>query len=567
MKVSYNWLKDLVPFDHKPEELAEVLTLAGFEIDAIDAITLDYAGLVVGEVLERIKHPDADKLSVCTVSVGGAEPLQIVCGAPNVAKGQKVPVATVGTELPGGFNIRKAKIRGQHSFGMICSEAELGLSDNADGIWVLPGTVTVGEPVAKALGFETDYVLDVSITPNRPDALSHYGIAREIAAITGNALNNPEIRVPESAEKAADHIKVTIETPAGCPRYAARLIRGISRGSSPDWMARRLRAVGMRPISLAVDITNYVLLELGHPLHAFDYHLVKDGHIVVREAAKGESIVTLDGKTRKLSEGTVLICDAEKPVAIGGIMGGDNSEINDNTVDILLESAYFAPDYIRRSLRHLGMFSEASQRFERGADPNNVMKAMNRACQLFAELAGGQVAAGVVDAYPVEIRPKHITLDPDYVNRLLGTTLSQAEMVALLGKLNIPVANGEVIVPTYRPDMEQEADVAEEVARMLGYDNIPLKVVSPLPYSNNFDPFDDFLEAIRQSLSGIGIQEIVTNSMINKESWGEITGAEIYPIMNPISGDMNGMRNSLVPSLLTALRWNVNRQVRDLKMF
>ncbi|MCB0258132.1 MAG: phenylalanine--tRNA ligase subunit beta, partial [Calditrichaeota bacterium] len=331
MKISYNWLKEYVDFSMTAEELGEALTLVGFEVEDVVRKGLDLPGVVVGKVLSKAKHPDADKLSLCTVTVGGERELPIVCGAPNVAEGQLVPVATVGAELPGGFKIRKAKIRGEVSEGMICSEAELGISEEADGIWILPEGTPLGKPLAQALGYETDYMLDISITPNRPDALSHIGIAREVAAITGNPLKLPDVAFPEGSEKTAEAVAVEIDCPAGCPRYAARLVRNIKLGPSPDWMARRLETVGMRPINNIVDITNYVMLETGQPLHAFDAERIAKHKIVVRESKPGETFTTLDEKTHELPAGTVLICDGEKPVALGGIMGGLNSEVGEET--------------------------------------------------------------------------------------------------------------------------------------------------------------------------------------------------------------------------------------------
>lgn len=567
MKVSYNWLKEFVDIELSPDELADRLSMAGFEVEEVVMKGVDYPGVVTGKVVERIKHPNADRLSVCTVDIGAEETLNIVCGAPNVAAGQIVPVATVGTELPGGFKIRKSKIRGELSQGMICSEEELGLAETSEGIWVLGDDLPLGKSLPEVLDFETDYVIDMWVPPVRPDALSHIGIAREVAAFTGKSLKVPVPVYAEGSTDVADHAVVEIECPEGCPRYTAKLIRNIKLGPSPDWMARRLEAVGMRSINNIVDITNYVMLETGQPLHAFDYDLLAGQKIIVRESKAGEKFITLDDKTHKLQAGTVLICDVEKPVALGGIMGGLNSEVNDDTNHILLESASFSADYIRQSLRYLKMHSEASQRFARGSDPNGVLHAQNRAVELMAKYANGEIDSGVVDTYPTPVEESRIPFQPEAVNRLLGTILSESEMIDLLESIELGVEDGQVVAPTFRPDMRRTADVAEEVGRLYGYNNIPASTMSPLAYDNVFNEFDDFLDYLRHTLAGGGLREVVTNSMIVAETWEKLTGAAIFPIMNPINQEMTGMRSSLVPSLLEVVRWNQNRQVRDLAIF
>jgi len=567
MKISYNWLKEYVDIDLDPQDLADKLSMLGFEVDAVDKLSLDIPGVVIGKVLTREKHPDADRLSVCTVDVGGDEPLGIVCGAPNVDAGQTVAVATVGAVLPGDFKIRKAKIRGQVSQGMICSEAELGISDEADGIWVLSDELEIGTGLGEAMGRETDYVLDVGITPDRPDAMSHIGIAREVAAVTGKPLKIEAAPVSESGENISDYANVTIKTPDSCPRYAARMIRNITIKESPDWMKQRLEAAGMRALNNIVDITNYVMLETGQPLHAFDFDTLAGGEIIVRESEAKENFVTLDDKKHTLPESTVMICDAEKAVAIGGIMGGLNSEVTDSTKNILLEAAYFNARNVQSSARKMGIVSEAGQRFSRGADPNGIQFALDRASALLAELADGEVLTGTVDVYPTEIQPLEVELQVEPINRLLGTTLSEEEMIKLLASIDIDVRNGKAVIPTFRPDITQTADLAEEVGRLFGYDNIPVSELSGLPYRNTFLAEDDFIDYLRDLLVGAGCQEVVTTSMVNIDSWHKMTGDEIYPIMNPISSDMDGMRNSLIPSLLEVVRFNANRQRRDLALF
>ncbi len=566
MKISYNWLKDYLPLNEDPYQIGEKLSLTGLEVEEIIEKKLDIPNVVVGKVLSSEKHPNADKLSVCRVDVGDEE-LTIVCGAPNVAPGQTVPVAKVGALLPIGMKIRKSKIRGVESVGMICSEEELGLAEHSDGIWVLPDTLPIGVPLAQALQFETDYILDISVTPNRPDCLSHIGVAREVGAIIGKPIQKPEVQLSEMDQPAADYIKIRIDTPEGCPRYAARVIRNIRVGESPAWLVQRLEAVGMRSINNVVDVTNYVMMETGHPLHAFDYDLIRGGQIIVRESVEGEKFTTLDDKEHTLKAGTVLICDAERPVAIGGIMGGLNSEVNQNTVNILLESAYFKPESIQRSARYLDIHSEASQRFERGADPNGVLYALDRAAQLIAELAGGEVLKGAVDEYPRKIEPKRIPLKTEQINRLLGTNLSAKEMSEILERIELRVEDGEVVVPTFRPDLERVADLAEEVARLYGLDNIPAKEQTVIQYRIPRNELDFFADRLREILTGMGIQEVITNSMINREVWEKLTGKPIYPILNPISRDMDGMRNSLLPSLAQVIQHNRNRQIKDLRIF
>jgi len=567
MKISYNWLKDFVEIDLDPQVLADKLSMLGFEVDAVDKRSLDIEGVVIGKVLTKEKHPDADRLSYCSVDIGSGEPLNIVCGAPNVAAGLTVAVATVGTVLPGDFKIRKSKIRGVVSQGMICSESELNISDEADGIWELPDTLSVGSGLGVALGFENDYVLDISITPDRPDAMSHIGIAREVAAAVGKELKIASPKVAEHSDKSSQHASIKIDTSEGCPRYAVRLIRNIKIGSSPEWMQRRLEAAGMRPLNNVVDITNYVMLETGQPLHAFDFDTLAGGKIIVRESKEGETFETLDNKKHTLPENTVMICDAEKSVAIGGVMGGLNSEVSDSTTTVLLESAYFKAENVQSSARKMGIVSEAAQRFSRGTDPNGVVRALERAAELLAEYAGGEVLSELLDVYPTEINKRSIPLDVAQINKLLGTDLSADAMAKLLKPIDIDVQNGNAIIPTFRPDISVTADLAEEVGRLFGYDNIPVRELTALPYRNNFLPEDDFLDYLRDLLVGAGCQETITNSMINVKQWQNLTDEEIYPIMNPISSDMDGMRNSLIPSLLEVVRFNANRQRRDLALF
>ncbi|RMF59788.1 MAG: phenylalanine--tRNA ligase subunit beta, partial [Calditrichaeota bacterium] len=410
MKVTYNWLKTYAEFDLSPDDLVQTLTMLGFEVDAVDALSWDFDGVVVGRVTRKVRHQNAEKLWVCDVDIG-TEHLSVVCGAPNVQVGQKVPVAKAGTRLPDGRVIESATIRGVRSEGMICSEAELGISSRGQGIMVLDDDVEFGKRLQDALG-RGDVVLDIDVTPNRPDCFGVIGIAREIAAACGTKLRKPDIRLKETQAQTSDYIRVNIIDAQKCPRYTARYISGVKIGPSPWRLAHRLEAVGIRSINNVVDVTNYVMMETGQPLHAFDYDLLAGGEINVKCAAEGERFTTLDGVVRTLNSECLLICDARQPVAIGGVMGGENSEVTEKTANVLLESAYFDPTNIRRTAKALGIVTEASRRFERGVDPNGAPYALHRAAQLIAELTGGTVSSGFVDAYPSRIENARVTLRP-----------------------------------------------------------------------------------------------------------------------------------------------------------
>lgn len=566
MKASYNWLKEFVHFHLTPEELAEKLSLAGLEVEEIieKGFSLDH--VVIGKVITSEKHPNADKLKVCTVDVG-TDTLQIVCGAPNVAPDQKVPVAVSGAVLPGGFKIKKAKLRGVESNGMICAQDELGISDDHSGIWVLPEDAPVGVELKDYLNQEKDYVYDLSITPNRPDCLSHYGIAREIAALTGGDIQLPEFSVTEGNESIDSLTKITIASPEGCPRYAARVIRNVKIGPSPVWLRNKLEAVGIRSINNVVDVTNFVLMELGHPLHAFDYDTLANHEIVVRFSKPGETFITLDGKEHKLPENAVMICDGEKPVALGGIMGGENSEVTNDTVNILLESAYFNPVFINRTAKTLNISTDASHRFERGADPNGVITALDRAAELIREVAGGEIAKGIIDVYPNPIEKKSVDLNLDYINRLIGVDFNEEQISSLLAPLGIDVKDGKAVIPTYRPDIERNADIAEEVSRLFGFDNIPAREVTEIPYGTIPNRFDEFLDEVKIYFANNGFYEIITNTMVKKEFHEKIIGEEALPIMNPVSQDFSVVRRYLTPSLLEVVKNNLNRQNYDLRLF
>ena len=567
MKISLNWLKNYIDINVPLDTFVEKLTLAGIEVEEVIPIGGDLPGVVIGHVLEKEKHPDADKLTVCNVDVGGENPVTIVCGAPNVAAGMTVPVATVGAVLPGDFKIKKAKLRGIVSKGMICSEKELGLGEDQSGIWDL-GTMDArpGTPINDALEIENDSILDLSITPNRPDCLSALGIARELGAILGVSVKKPVVEIFESANRVENLAKVRIEAPHGNPRYSARIIENVKIGSSPEWLKKVLKAAGMRPINNVVDVTNYVMLELGQPLHAFDHKLLAGSEIVVRESRTGEKFTTLDEKDHELPARTVLICDGDKPVALGGIMGGMNSEISDDTTTILLESAYFAPEAIRSHAKVLSISSESSQRFERGTDPNGVLFAQDRAAGLIAELTGGEVASGVIDVYPQIIEEKHIALRPEKIKQVLGLDMNPGKIRELLLPLGVVYEEGIAIAPTFRPDLEREIDLVEEVARRYGLDNIEGNEKVEILYHFPVNKTDLFMDRLRSFLSARRLYEVVTNTMVSAK---DHIDDRIQPVslLNPLSDDMDTMRTSMVPSLLRVFTHNQNRQLSDIQIF
>ena len=567
MKVSYNWLKDYVDFDLTPEELAEKLTMVGFEVEEIIQTLSKFEKIVVGKIKSCVKHPDADRLSVCEVELPD-NTYNVICGAPNVQIGQNIPFAQVGVSLPNGLKIKKAKIRGTESFGMICSEEELGLVEHSDGIWVLPEEWSVGEDVYERLLDTQDFIFDIAITPNRPDAMSMIGIAREIAAFTDKDLKIPEINLVEDDEPASKLISIEIENPEGCPRYAAKVIKNVKIKASPKWMADRLTVAGVRPINNIVDITNYVLLETGQPLHAFDHKFIEDSKIVVRFSTENEKFITLDEKERELPHETVLICDGKKSVAIGGIMGGLNSEVTEKTKTVLLESAYFNPVHISRSSKKLGLSTEASQRFERGMDPSGVLFAANRAAYLMSELAGGKILSGEVDNYLNKIESRKISVRIERINKVLGTSITENEVIKILSSLGIEYKIGKATIPTFRPDLEREVDIIEEIARCITFDNIPVKEKTSIYYENQANDKDTYLSFLKKKLVELEFNEALTNSMIPKEMiTDENKDDYLVPIYNPISDDMNIMRPSLIPGLLKSVIYNLNRNQPNIRLF
>ncbi len=575
MLVSLRWLQDYVDIDLSPGELADRLTMAGLEVDAVETRTPAFSGVVVGKVLSVSAHPDADKLRLCEVSTG-AQTYRVVCGAPNLRTGMISAFAAVGAVLPGGFTIKQAKIRGQQSDGMLCSEQELGIGDDASGIIELPETLTPGEDLASALGLN-DTVFDICITPNRSDCLSITGIAREVAAITCKPFRYPVCNLTEREGNIAEIASVKILDPDLCPRYTARLIRNVKIAPSPRWMRLRLEAVGLRAINNIVDITNFVMLELGQPLHAFDYHLLEEGRIVVRRAIEGEAFTSLDGKDRSLSADTLMICDGAKPVAVAGVMGGQNSEVQDNSQDILLESAYFDPSSIRRTAKRLGMPTDAAYRFERGIDPEGLIRALDRAAQLMADCAEGEIVEGIIDAYPRQIeRAANITLASDRIGTVLGTDLCEEEIVALLKVLNMEVMQEgkrlSVTPPSYRVDIKREEDLIEEVARLYGYGLIP-ETIPEIKTQPDRDMRHRMVSKIRTCLTGDGYTEVINYSFTTPESvealrLGEADNRRRFiRILNPLSEDQSVMRTSPIYGLLDTMRRNLNTGNTNLRFF
>ena len=575
MIVTYSWLKEFVDCDLTPDELGHRLTMAGLEVDALTKTGDGLDNVIVARLLSVDPHPEADRLTVCRVATGSEE-LQVVCGARNHKAGDRVALAQVGAVLPGDFKIKKSKIRNLESCGMLCSEKELGLADTSEGIMILPGDLPLGLPVFDALGLK-DARFELGLTPNRPDCLSVAGVAREVSAMVEKPLVLPRPQLRESGAAAAGETSVTIEEPQHCPRYAARLIRGVTVGPSPDWLVRRLEAVGQRAINNVVDVTNYVLMELGHPLHAFDFRRLRGGRIVVRCAAEGETFTTLDSQVRTLAANDLTICDAVGPVALAGIMGGENSEICAETTDILLESAYFNPVTVRRTSKRLGIHSESSHRFERGADIDMVPLALDRAAALIAEVAGGSIAPGVIDVYPQALAPRKIELSAERCAAILGLRIEPGEMARLLGNIGLKVeARGAalaVTIPNFRPDLEREIDLIEEVARLAGYDQIPTTLPVSRILCQRPPQAQQQQRALRDALVAAGFAETINYSFIAPQAWDQIGLAMDDPrrvtvaVLNPLTEEQSVMRTSLVPSMLDTVARNLSHRSRDLRLF
>jgi len=577
MKVSLRWLRDYVDIDMDPKDLADRLTMAGLEVDAVEEYTPAFTGVVTAKILSMKPHPGADKLHLLEVTTG-EQVLPIVCGAQNMKAGDIVALAVVGATIPGGYSIKSSKIRGEASEGMLCSEDELGIGPDASGILILPKDTPLGVNLIDQLDLR-DTVLDIGVTPNRSDCLSIIGIAREVAVLCGKKLRYPKITFRESSEDIHKLTSVEILDPDFCPRYTARMIKGVRILPSPKWMRLRLEAVGLRAINNVVDVTNFVMMELGQPLHAFDFRFLEEGRIVVRRSREGEPFVSLDGKTRNLNAETLMICDGRKPVAIAGIMGGENSEVKDDTETVLLESAYFNPSTIRRGARFLGMGTDAAFRFERGIDPEGVVRALDRAAQLIAELSGGRVCKGHIDTYPKKVAVSGpIPLRMKRAEAMLGTPVKTAEAKAIFKGLEMNVERGgngvlSITPPTFRVDLWREIDLIEEIARIHGYDKIPVTIPAIPAPGDIHDRKREFETAVRTALNGQGYTEILNYSFVTPHS-ADLLGLDekdecrrFVRIANPLTEDQAVMRTTLLYGLLETMRRNVNSGSPDLKMF
>ena len=576
MIVTYNWIKEFVDCDLPVEELSHLLTMLGLEVERMEIVGGGMDDVVVAQVVEKAQHPNADKLSLCKVN-DGSEILTIVCGAQNFKAGDKVALAKIGATLPGDFKIKRSKIRGEESFGMLCSEKELALATESAGIMILPESFQLGTPIFDALGTK-DTIFEIGLTPNRADCLSVVGVAREIAAKLGKKVHYPGHEVVETGAPIRTIASVTIESPELCPRYTARHISGCTLAPSPAWLTNRLRAAGIRSINNIVDVTNYVLLEYGHPLHAFDFKLLAGGRIVVAAAAEGEAFGTLDGQERRLTAADLTIRDAEKGVALAGIMGGGNSEIGEGTTEVLLESAYFDPSAIRRTSKRLGIHTESSHRFERGTDVAGLTRALDRAASLIAELSGGSIAKGMIDVYPEPIEPRVITARLARINAVSGLSLSAAEVQDIFERLEFQVTEAEpeifrVRVPLFRVDLEREIDLVEEVVRLNGFENVPLtlpqaSVLSELPSAAR-----RLAVRVKDLLVSQGLSEVINYSFVAPASCEKILlpaddfRRQGVALLNPISDELSVMRTTLLPGLLETAVKNINFRTLDLRIF
>jgi phenylalanyl-tRNA synthetase beta chain len=580
MKVSLSWLKDYVPIHMDPAELAEALTMVGLEVESVSERYGYLDTVFVGRIDEIAPHPKADKLRLCRVNTGPKQ-ISVVCGAPNIQIGMLAPVALPGTEFPEGFVLERSIIRGQASEGMLCSEGELGLGDDRSGVMVLKPSLSVGAKLTSALAL-SDTVLEIEITPNRPDCLSIIGVAREIAAIQKVRLKYPDFKLADKGNQISKRTSIQIEAPDHCPRYVARLLEDIKVKSSPYWLQDRLLSIGLRPINNIVDVTNFVLMESGQPLHAFDFDRLAENRIVVRTAGKGETFVTLDQKERVLDPEMLMICDGQKPVAIGGVMGGLNSEIEEGTTRVLLESAYFNPVSIRRTSKRIGLSTDACYRFERGVDPEGQIAAANRAAKLMAELGGGRLISGLIDAYPNRQRVKSLKLSTKNTNRLLGTHLQPKEIAKLLKSIEFTVEPKapkkddtvlKVTPPSFRVDISRPEDLMEEVARLSGYNNIPTTFPLMPATGRSAHKEIDLRHRMRQLMIGFGFRETVNYSFMHRQSADRLRlkpddpRRKLVDILNPLTEDQAVMRTSLVPGLLQTVHFNFFQQTKNLKIF
>ncbi len=587
MTISYNWLKDYLDFDLQPDEVAAALTSIGLEtggVEEVQTIKGGLEGLVIGEVLTCEEHPNSDHLHITTVNVGGAEPLQIVCGAPNVAAGQKVVVAVNGTKLYDGdecFTIKRSKIRGVESNGMICAEDEIGIGTDHAGIIVLPADAVVGTPAKEYYNVKSDYVLEVDITPNRVDATSHFGVARDLAAYLKQNGKPANLKRPSvDAFKIDDEvpaIEVVVENKEACLRYSGITIKNVTVKESPEWLQNRLKVIGLRPINNVVDITNYILHGVGQPLHSFDADKIKGNKVVVRSATEGAKFVTLDGVERTLTDRDLMICNVEEPMCIAGVFGGLDSGVTEQTKNVFLESATFHPTWIRKTARRFGLNTDASFRYERGLDPNQTVEVMKRAALLIQEVAGGTITGAIQDIYPVPVAPYRVELTYDKVNTLIGKVIPVETVKSILESLEMKIvsetAEGLVIdVPVYRIDVQRDVDVIEDILRIYGYNNVEFSdnVKSNLSYQTPTDRSYKLQNLISEQLCGCGFNEILNNSLTRSAYYDNLS---TYPVshcvmlMNPLSADLNCMRQTLLFGGLESVEHNAKRKNGNIRFF
>jgi len=570
MLISLEWLKEYVDINEDVMELENALTMIGQEVEAIEEQGQHLDNVVVGQVVEYGKHPDADKLTLLKVNVGEETPLQIICGAPNHKLGDKVIVAKIGAVLPGDFKIKKAKVRGVESEGMLCSEVELGIGTEAEGISILAEDAPIGQDIRTHLGLN-DVIFELEITPNRPDCLSHIGIAREVAAYYDRKVKYPTADMRTLTGPAG--INVDIDDEARCKRYTTRILKNVKVGESPEWLKRRLKAIGLRPINNIVDVTNYIMFEYNQPMHAFDNNKLEGSKIIVREATKGEKITTLDGEERELNNGELVIADEKKAVAIAGVMGGENTEVDENTTEILLEVAYFTPENIRKTAKNLGLSSDSSYRFERGIDVDNTLTVLERASSLIQSITDCDIVADYVDAYIDPYTPREVSLDMEKLNRFVGKEIELETVGQILNGLNMQIktmGDNKILVtpPSYRNDITRSADLYEEIIRMYGFENIEDKMPIENIKAGTVDEEFETTDISKKHLRDMGLQEVINYSFIPRGVLEKLkVEAETIDIKNPINEDMVTLRPTLMYGLLSNIRDNFNRNITDLKIF
>lgn len=587
MNISYNWLKEYLDFDLQPDEVAAALTSIGLEtggVEEVQTIKGGLEGLVIGEVLTCVDHPNSDHLHITTVNVGGEAPLQIVCGAPNVAAGQKVVVAVNGTKLYDGdqcLTIKKSKIRGVESNGMICAEDEIGIGTDHSGIIVLPADAVVGTLAKDYYNVKSDYVLEVDITPNRVDATSHYGVARDLAAYLRQAGKPAALRLPSvEAFKIDDEtpaIEVVVGNEEACLRYSGVTIKGVTVKESPEWLRNRLRVIGLRPINNVVDVTNFILHELGQPLHSFDAGKIKGGKVIVKTVEPGTKFVTLDGVERTLTDRDLMICNTEEPMCIGGVFGGLESGVTERTTDVFLESACFHPTWIRKTARRFGLNTDASFRFERGLDPNNTIYVLKRAALLIQELAGGKITGAIQDVYPKVVEPYRVEVSYAKINSLIGKVIPVETVKSIVDSLEMKIesetAEGLCLrVPVYRIDVQRDVDVIEDILRIYGYNNVEFneEVKACLSYQTPTDHSYKMQNLVSEQLCGCGFNEIMNNSLTRSAYYSDLT---VYPekncvrLMNPLSADLNVMRQTLLFGGLESAEHNMKRRRGNIRFY